>query len=174
MNTPSNAPARGLKTGRRTRLAAALGVALAALAAGCAVQVENSRASQELARRALPEGEVYVGWRVFQQKCASCHGPAATGSGDAPDLLPALRGMGSHQFVSLVLRRYDWIMAAAESNPRGASQDAMVEKILQGREEALVMPAWQGDPVVTAHIIDLYAYLAARAEGTQGPGRPSR
>jgi hypothetical protein len=25
---------------------------------------------------------------------------------------------------------------------------------------------------VSAHIVDLYAYLSARAEGTQGPGRP--
>jgi hypothetical protein len=48
----------------------------------------------------------------------------------------------------------------------------MVEKILQGREQALVMPAWDGNPMVSAHIVDLYAYLSARAEGTQGPGRP--
>ena len=27
------------------------------------------------------------------------------------------------------------------------------------------MPAWQGEPKVDAHIVDLYAYLAARAEG---------
>jgi len=25
-----------------------------------------------------------------------------------------------------------------------------------------------------AHVIDLYTYLAARAEGSQGPGRPER
>jgi hypothetical protein len=34
------------------------------------------------------------------------------------------------------------------------------------------MPAWDGNPMVSAHIVDLYAYLSARAEGTQGPGRP--
>ena len=36
----------------------------------------------------------------------------------------------------------------------------------------LTMPAWQGEPVVTAHVMDLYAYLSARADGRQGPGRP--
>jgi hypothetical protein len=51
-------------------------------------------------------------------------------------------------------------------------QDSLVEKIVQGKEGSVTMPAWQGDPAVTAHIIDLYAYLSARAEGTQGPGRP--
>jgi hypothetical protein len=37
----------------------------------------------------------------------------------------------------------------------------------------LTMPAWQGEPRVTAHIVDLYAYLSARAQGTQGPDRPA-
>lgn len=34
------------------------------------------------------------------------------------------------------------------------------------------MPAWDGKPIVTTHIVDLHAYLSARAQGTQGPGRP--
>ncbi|MGQ3050177.1 MAG: c-type cytochrome [Roseateles sp.] len=163
-----------MKAPRRLGLATLSAATLAAVAAGCAVEVQNTKPAQALAREALPEGQRYVGWRVFQQKCATCHGTAATGSAAAPDLLPRLREMGSHQFASLVLRRYDWILAAAESDPQAAGQSAVAEKILQGREAALVMPAWQGDPMVTAHIIDLYAYLAARADGTQGPGRPAR
>jgi mono/diheme cytochrome c family protein len=159
----------GRKTGKRAAFAA---LAVAALAAGCAVELQNTKPSQELTRRALPAGDVYIGWRVFQQKCSGCHGASATGTAKGPDLLPRLREMGSHQFVSLVLRRYDWILAAAESDAGRATQDSMVEKILQGREQALVMPAWDGNPMVSAHIVDLYAYLSARAEGTQGPGRP--
>jgi cytochrome c5 len=159
--------------GRHRRLAFAV-VTVAALAAGCAVEVQNTKPAQALARQALPEGELYIGWRVFQQKCAGCHGTAATGLDNAPDLLPRLREMGSHQFASLVLRRYNDILVASESNPESTAQSPLAEKILQGKEQALVMPAWQGDPTVTAHIIDLYAYLSARADGTQGPGRPSR
>ena len=158
----------------RLALASLTVAALVVVAAGCAVEVQNTQPARELAHQALPEGEVYIGWRVFQQKCAGCHGTAATGSATAPDLLPSLREMGSHQFVSLVLRRYNWILATAESSPESAAQSAMVEKILQGKEQALVMPAWQGDATVTAHIIGLYAYLSARADGAQGPGRPSR
>ena len=31
------------------------------------------------------------------------------------------------------------------------------------------MPAWQGEPQVTAHVMDLHAYLSARADGTLTP-----
>lgn len=146
--------------------------ALALAAVGCAVEVQNTQPARQLARNPLPAGDLPAGWRVFQQKCAACHGASATGTASGPDLLPRTREMGAHQFVGLVLRRYDWILAAAESSPETAMQDSLVEKIVQGKEGTLTMPAWQGDPAVTAHIIDLYAYLSARAEGTQGPGRP--
>jgi hypothetical protein len=147
---------------------------MAALVMGCAVEVQNTKPSQELARRALPDGDIPIGWRVFQQKCATCHGVSATGTAKGPDLLPRMREMGSHQFVSLVFRRYDWILAAAESDAGSARQNTMVEKIVQGREGTIVMPAWESNPTVVAHVIDLYAYLSARAEGTQGPGRPAQ
>jgi mono/diheme cytochrome c family protein len=161
------------RTRHRHGLATAAAIAILALAAaGCAVEVQNTQPARELARRNLPGGDVKIGWRVFQQKCAGCHGTLATGTAKAPDLLPRLREMGAHQFVGLVLRRYDWVFAAAESSPETALQDSLVEKIVQGKEGAVTMPAWQGDPAVTAHIIDLYAYLSARVDGTQGPGRP--
>lgn len=158
---------------RRLGGAGAVVLALGALAAGCAVELENVKPAREMARRALPAGDVYIGWRVYQQKCASCHGPTATGTGSAPDLLATLREMGSRQFVGVVLRRYDTLLGAAESSPAGTAHDVLVEKVLQGREEALTMPAWQGDPTVSAHIIDLYAYLSGRADGTVGTGRPA-
>jgi len=175
MTAQRNAPRPTLSAeGRRHRVAALAAVALLAMAAGCAVEVENTRPARQLAQQALPEGDVYIGWRVFQQKCASCHGATATGGATGPDLLPRLREMGSHQFIGLVLRRYDWILSAAESSPQGTAPSSTADKVLQGKDAALVMPAWQGDPTVTAHIIDLYAYLAARADGTQGSGRPAR
>lgn len=144
-----------------------------ALAAGCAVELENVKPSQEIARRALPDGDVHVGWRVYQQKCATCHGDSAGGSASAPDLLSRLRDTGPHRFVDLVLKHHEHILSPADSPPDGDSRDARVERILQGREAAMVMPAWQGNPTVTAHIIDLYAYLAARADGSLASGRPA-
>jgi hypothetical protein len=82
--------------------------------------------------------------------------------------------MGSRQFVSLVLTRYDWGPPVAKASSDSAAREALIEEIVQRKEYMLTMPAWQGEPRVSAHIVDLYAYLSARAEGTQGPGRPAQ
>lgn len=142
------------------------------LLAACAVEWQNAQPAQELARQARPPGSVYTGWRVFQDRCARCHGPAATGTADGPDLLPRVAEMGPRRFVGLVLRRYDWATPSGEARSEGALREAWIEDVLQRREGPLTMPAWEGEPRVNAHIADLYAYLSARAQGTQGPGRP--
>lgn len=146
----------------------------ALLAGGCAVEVTNLQARQEQALLSKPPGSVYVGWRVFQDKCASCHGAAATGTSAGPDLLPRVRDMGSRRFVSLVLTRYDWMVPQPKAGTDHASREALIDDIVQRKEGALEMPAWQGEPRVNAHIVDLHAYLSARAEGMQGPGRPAQ
>lgn len=151
-----------------------LALSSALLLAGCAVDVQNRHAAQELERRASPPGSVYSGWRVFQDRCASCHGPAADGSTAGPDLLPRVRTMGSREFVSLVLERYDWALPGARAGRGTAPHEALVDAVEQRRQGELTMPAWQGEPRVTAHIVDLFAYVSARAQGTQGPDRPPR
>lgn len=141
--------------------------------AGCAVELQNRQPAQELAQLSKPPGSVYTGWRVFQDKCASCHGPAANGGSGGPDLLPRVREMGARRFVGLVLTRYDWTLPPPKAGSAGAARDALIEDIVQRKEGMLTMPAWQGEPRVSAHIADLFAYLSARAEGTQAPGRPA-
>jgi mono/diheme cytochrome c family protein len=160
-------PRRGLNVRRWAAWASVL------LLAGCALEIQNRQPAQELAQQARPPGSVYTGWRVFQDRCARCHGPDATGTAGGPDLLPRVRVMGANRFVNLVLKRYDWTLPAAQAGSEGAAREALVEQIVRREEGALTMPAWQGEPRVTAHIVDLYAYVSARAEGTQGPGRPA-
>ena len=155
----------------RTALGLATLVA-ATLLAGCAVEIENRQARQALERQAAPPGSVYTGWRVFQDRCARCHGADATGSANAPDLVIRARTMGPRGFVDAVLKRYDWRLPAAPAGSDEATRAALVDRIVQRDAGALTMPAWEGEPMVNAHIADLYAYLSARAEGTQGPGRP--
>ena len=145
----------------------------AGLAAGCAVEWQNREPAREMAQSARLPGSVYTGWRVFQERCAGCHGPAATGTANAPNLLERVQEMGPRRFVGLVLRRYDWALPAGELRAEGAAREALVESVLERRTGALIMPAWQSEPEVNAHIADLYAWLAARAEGSQGPGRPA-
>ena len=158
--------------GMRGLLHAGLWVA-AALLSGCALELQNQQAAQEVAKESRPPGSNYVGWRVFQNKCAACHGPAATGTANGPDLLPRVRDMGSRQFVSVVLKRYDWSQIADQPRSDGAALDALVDKIIGRQDYPLNMPAMEGEPSVNAHLTDLYAYLSARAAGTQGTGRPT-
>jgi mono/diheme cytochrome c family protein len=143
----------------------------ALLLAGCALEVQHA---QEIAELSKPPGSVYTGWRIFQDRCAGCHGPAATGTAGAPDLLPRVLDMGPRRFVSLVLDRYDWSLPAAQASRESAAREALIDEIVQRKEGALTMPAWQGEPRVSAHIVDLYAYLSARAQGVQGPDRPAQ
>jgi hypothetical protein len=82
--------------------------------------------------------------------------------------------MGSRQFVNLVLMRYDWGLPAAQAGSEGAAREALIDDVVKQKAGMLTMPAWQGEPRVTAHIVDLYAYVSARAQGTQGPERPAR
>jgi len=144
------------------------------LLAGCAaqVEVENVQAAQEVSRLSQPPGSVYTGWRVFQDRCARCHGADATGTGIAPDLLPRVGEMGPRRFIGLVLKRYDWNLPPAQDGRDSAAMDALVEEIMERKGPVLTMPAWEGEPRVSAHIVDLYAYLSARSEGRQGKGRP--
>lgn len=147
-------------------------MALALAGAGCAVQVQNTQPAEEMALRTRPPGSVYTGWRVFQDRCARCHGPAAAGTPQGPDLLPRVHELGPRRFVNVVLRRYEWDLPPAQAASEGAAREALIDDLMQRRAGAIAMPAWGSEPRVNAHIVDLYAYLAARADGTQGPGRP--
>ncbi len=146
--------------------------AAALLLAGCTVTWENRQAAQEVAQQNQPAGSLYLGWRVYQDKCARCHGADAAGTASAPGLLPRLREMGERRFVGLVLQRYDLNQPQLQAGSGRSPGEAQVEVVMQRQDAPLAMPAWQDEPRVNAHILDLYAYLSARADGRQDAGRP--
>jgi hypothetical protein len=39
------------------------------------------------------------------------------------------------------------------------------------QSQPLAMPAWQDEPRVNAHVLDLYAYLSARSDGRIDAGK---
>jgi len=140
---------------------------------GCAVDFANTQGARQLEAPVGPAGSVYLGWRVFEDRCARCHGDSASGKVGAPDLLVRMRTLGPREFADWVLLRYQW-PARSSSDPSGADRAAYVDAVVRRRGGEVTMPAWQGEPSVTAHVMDLHTYLSARAEGTQGPGRPAR
>jgi hypothetical protein len=80
--------------------------------------------------------------------------------------------MGPRRFVGLVLQRYDWGTPDIRASADIATREGLIDEVLRREDSALTMPAWESEPIVSAHIADLYAYLSARSEGTQGTGRP--
>lgn len=149
--------------------------ALTLLQAGCAaptVELTNIEPARQLARQNQPApGALEAGWRVFQQRCAECHGAAADGMGGAPNLLLRMQGLGPRRFVDLVLRRYEGLAPAA-AKTEGAARDTLLDELVERRSGEMQMPAWQGNPMVQTHVMDLHAYLSARAEGRLSAGKP--
>lgn len=153
-------------------LAALFFALLATTLTGCAVEWQNPQAARQLAREQQPTGSTYLGWRVYQDRCASCHGTDARGSANAPSLLARLQTLGPRQFVSLVLYRYDSTLQGQPAAVRDA-REAQVDSLMQRQNQPLAMPAWQDEPRVNAHVLDLYAYLSARSEGRIDASKPN-
>jgi hypothetical protein len=144
------------------------------LLSGCTLEFANTRPAREISAPLPPKGDLYAGWRVFQDKCSSCHGMAATGGDRAPNLLPKIKEMNLRQFAGIVLKRYDLGSGAARGSQNPSTLEKSIDEIMRRSEAPVEMPAWQSEPAVNAHIFDLYAYLSERAEGKLGVERPQK
>jgi Cytochrome C oxidase, cbb3-type, subunit III len=127
------------------------------------------------------EGQVdpgtYTGWRLFHTTCYGCHGVGGGGTDLAPNLLERIKTLTPRGFATKVLTSYRIVLPETDVNGSDASavREAMIEDIMRRRRNGrgqVVMPAWRGDPSVTPHVLDLYAYLLARSDGALGPGEP--
>ncbi|HIP69608.1 MAG TPA: hypothetical protein EYH06_13645 [Chromatiales bacterium] len=120
--------------------------------------------------------KTYIGWRVFHSACHGCHGEDATGTSVAPNLVERISDMQAKDFVETVLERYRIVMPSAEmrGDDSTALRQAFVEQVLKHERGELVMPTWRMDPNVKPHVMDIYGYLKARADGALGTGRPER
>jgi hypothetical protein len=119
----------------------------------------------------------YTGWRLFHTTCYGCHGVGGGGTDLAPNLLERVKTLTPRGFATKVLTSYRIVLPQTDANGSDASavREAMIEDIMRRRRNGrgqVVMPAWQADPTVSPHVLDLYAYLSARADGALGPGEP--
>jgi mono/diheme cytochrome c family protein len=88
-----------------------------------------------------------MGFSVYTGTCAACHGPDGLGSSVAPSLIRAAERRTFDQFAQTV---------------------AEGRSLLPG----MVMPSFADDMRVMSHLLDIWNYLGARAEGGLGRGRP--
>lgn len=119
----------------------------------------------------------YTGWRLFHTTCYGCHGVGAVGTDLAPNLVERVKTLTPRAFATKVLTSYRIVLPASEAKTedRTAVRDAMIEEVMRrerGARGQIIMPAWEADPKVNPHVLDLFAYLSARADGKLGPGEP--
>jgi len=117
----------------------------------------------------------YNGWRAFHSGCHMCHGVGGGGTSQAPNLVERIQYLSPEDFVTKVLTSYRFVIESGESRADDptAIRQQMVEEILRRERGELVMPAWEQSPEVSPHVLDIYAWLRARADGVLGPGRPA-
>ena len=127
------------------------------------------------------EGKVdrgtYLGWRLFHTTCYGCHGVGAVGTDLAPNLVERVKTLTPRAFATKVLTSYRIVLPANDANAddRSVVREAMIEEVMRRERRArgqIIMPAWEADPEVNPHVLDLFAYLSARADGKLGPGKP--
>lgn len=119
----------------------------------------------------------YTGWRLFHTTCYGCHGVGGVGTDIAPNLVERVKTLTPRAFATKVLTSYRIVGLDHETNPqdRSAAREALIEEVMRrerGLRGQVIMPAWKADPQVDPHVLDLFAYLLARADGKLGPGEP--
>jgi mono/diheme cytochrome c family protein len=90
----------------------------------------------------------YIGWRVFQAQCATCHAADARGSSFAPDLTARMSAMTQRAFF-----------AALDQGYFGPNSG---------------MPPRGRDPNVAPYYDELWSFLRARVSGALPPGPVER
>lgn len=119
----------------------------------------------------------YTGWRMFHTACYGCHGVGAVGTDLAPNLVERVRTLTPRAFATKVLTSYRIVLSVNEANSedRTAVREAVIEEVMRrerGARGQIIMPAWEADPKVAPHVLDLFAYLSARADGKLGLEEP--
>jgi|SRR5690625_528657 len=109
---------------------------------------ENSKFDYTVDEEGRVDEGVMMGYQVYTGSCMACHGPDGLGSSFAPSLIRAVE------------RRTFEVFAQTIAGGRSL-------------QPGLVMPAFGEDMRVMAHVVEIWNYLGARAEGAVGRGRPT-
>ncbi len=119
----------------------------------------------------------FAGWRLFQANCQACHGVGGVGTAKAPNLVERIKTYTPRGFAGKVLTSYriEGLMPDDGPGAGDAERQARLEDVMRRERTARgqpLMPVWENDDEVPPHVLDLYAYLSARAEAALGPGKP--
>jgi hypothetical protein len=152
--------------------------AVGALWVGISASQQHAPAQPEPLPYRIVDGKVdeatYRGWEVFHSACHVCHGIDAKGTSVAPNLVERMRDLSERDFLAKVLTSYRIVVPSGEAGGESSEARAqIIDEVMRRERGELVMPAWD-KTAVRPHVLDLYAYLRARADGALGPGKPAR
>jgi len=121
----------------------------------------------------------YRGWLAYHSACHTCHGVDGIGTAVAPSLVDRVKDLRPTQFAAKVITSYRIVIQSGElsGDDNTAIRQRFAEEVMREERAAqgeLLMPAWEQDEKIRPRVLDLYAYLRARAAGALGPGRPQR
>jgi hypothetical protein len=99
------------------------------------------------------------------------------GSAKAPNLVKQIKDYTPRGFAGKVLTSYriEHLMPDSSPSDSDAERQARLDDVMRRERTARglpLMPGWEKDDTVPPHVLDLYAYLSARADGGLGAGRP--
>jgi mono/diheme cytochrome c family protein len=155
-------------------------IAAGLVAAAFATASSNGAGAAPSPPYRVVEGKVdeatYRGWRAYHSACHACHGVDAVGTTIAPSLVERVRDLTAKQFTIKVITSYRIVMGQSEvkGDDETAIRERFAEEAMRSEAGELRMPAWGDDAGIRPRIMDLYAYLRARADGVLGPGEPQR
>jgi mono/diheme cytochrome c family protein len=130
-------------------LCAALGCGPgAAQSVSSSAETAPYRVECEAAQPCRADLGTYIGWRVFQAQCATCHAADARGSSFAPDLTLRMGAMTERQFFAALDQGY--FGSRSTMPPRGR------------------------DPDVAPYYDELWSFLRARVTGALPAGPVER
>ena len=157
-----------------TRLLPLLVCAVGSLAAAAAERQSETQAPYRVVDGKVDES-TFLGWRAYHSACHTCHGVDATGTTVAPSLVERVKTLSARDFSIKVLTSYRIVVPSSEAGgDSNAARDVLIDEVLRRERGELIMPAWESETTIRPYVMDLYAYLRARADGALGPGKPER
>ena len=117
------------------------------------------------------DASTFIGWSLFHNTCVGCHGVGGVGTDLAPDLTTSISRLSPVEFTIKVFHRYS--MPVGDRTDMTNAIMAEIQKDAQRDSGELArMPKWKNNPIIRAHVLNIYGYLKARHDGVLGVEKP--
>jgi mono/diheme cytochrome c family protein len=117
------------------------------------------------------DASTFIGWSLFHYACVGCHGVGGVGTELAPNLTENISGLTPAEFRTKVFHRYS-IPIGDRTDMTNAIMAEVQKDQKRDSGELEKMPKWKNNPIIKAHVLNIYGYLKARHDGVIGEEKP--